>query len=112
MEEGKKGSREPFWEPVQKSRKEMYHCHLESSEQRRDWRSSEWLKWAGRADRLDMKEREYQEWWFEKVGSPAISPKLEDYRGGTALRVKVKSSFPDVFLKFTIYRWDGRRDTS
>lgn len=31
MEEGKRRNREPFWEPVQESRKEICHCHLESS---------------------------------------------------------------------------------
>lgn len=58
MEGGKKGITESFWEQLQESRKEMCHCHLESSVQRRRWRWSEEWEWAGPAEGLDMKVKE------------------------------------------------------
>lgn len=59
MEEGKKGSREPFGKQLQVSRKEMCHCHRMSSEHRRS--GDNWRSWDGQdTDGSGMKVREWE----------------------------------------------------
>lgn len=81
MEECKWGSWEPFWEQVQDSRKEICHCHLESS--RAEERAE--IIWAVRIGRTcwcirnERVGRSRKKSRLERVDSPAISPNLEDY---------------------------------